>query len=366
MRFLVIFFYVMGLNLYAQDTGVDLTITVSNIKEKKGLIRIGVFKTEDDYKKKINQIRKGSYPAVDDTLTVTYNQVTAGYYAIILFHDINENDRNDSNAIGIPQEPFGLSNNIVPGVGLPAFSKTRFEVKDKAVSVEVKLQSYQKKWSVGGAVLTSFSPYVDSKPKYYPIPIIAYQGDRIEVLGIQASYSIWRNEKMNFSLGLKLNFDGYNSDDSDAFEGMEDRELSLDGSFKWQYNFVKKWNLKTDVYYDLLGVSDGFHGSLSVGRSFDSEKFMLIPSVGVKWEDENYVDYYYGVSSEDETSSREEYHPGFTFNPYVECTYLRFWGQSWATYLTVSAIYLDEEIQNSPLVDQKFKFSFLMALVYRF
>lgn len=366
MRFLVLFIFFMGGQLLAQESGVDLNINITNIKEQKGVIRVGVFRTEEDYKQKVNQVRKGTYPVAGKTLTVTYHQLPAGFYAIILFHDLNDNDRNDSNAIGIPQEPFGLSNNIKPGVGLPPFSKTQFEVKSENKVVDIELQIYKKKWSVGAAMLTTVSPYVDNSPRIYPLPIIAFQGDKLDVLGTQAHYTFWRTEKMHFSLGIRLNFDGYNSDDSEFFEGMSDRKLTLEGGLKWHYHWDKKWKFRTDAYYDLFNVSNGLHGSLSIGRSFGPSKWSVTPSFGLKWEDENYVDYYYGVKESEENTDRPEYHPGFSIHPFIDCTWLHFWGDNWASYITASVTYLDQEIYNSPLVDKKLNYSFLMAFVYRF
>lgn len=366
MRFLILLFCLVGGSLFAEDSGVDLTINVTNIKEIKGVIRIGLFKTEDDYKKKINQVRKGTYPVVEKKLTVKYEKVPAGFYAIILFHDLNENDRNDSNALGMPLEPFGLSNNIKPGLGLPPFAKTKFEVADKNISVDVELQKFKKKWSLGVAVLTTVSPYVESKPHYLPLPIITYQGDKLDVLATQVHYSLWRNEKWDISLGAKLNFDGYNSDYSYIFEGMSDRKLTIEGGLKLQYHWNKNWTLQSDGYYDMLNVSNGFNGSLFVARSFGNDKWKITPSLGVHWEDENYVDYYYGVKNSEVNSDRFEYHPGFSINPFLECTYIHFWGDSWATYIRATGNYLDKEIQNSPLVDKAVSFAFLMAFVYRF
>ena len=116
----------------------------------------------------------------------------------------------------------------------------------------------------------------------------------------------------------------------------------------------------------MLNVSDGLHGSFFVSRNFGNDKWKLTPSIGVNWEDQNYVDYYYGVKNSEVNSDRDEYHPGFSINPFVECTYIHFWGDNWASYLRATGNYLDQEIQDSPLVDKKVSFSFLAAFVYRF
>jgi len=360
----LLFFQLVVIN--AEETGVELTINITGIKENKGVIRVGVFKTEADYKQKANQFRQGSYPAEGKSITVKYQNVPPGTYAIIVYHDINNNDQNDSNAIGIPKEPFGFSNNIVPGISLPPFDKTNFEVVDKNITLDVGLQTFKKRWSVGAATIVSSSPYVDRSPRYFAIPIITYQGDNLTVMGPQATYSVYKTGHLNFSLGLKVNFDGYNEDDSDYFDGLKDRKLTLEGGLEVQYNFRPKWNLKFDAYHDLLGVSNGLRSNLSVSRSFGPYKWKLTPSIGLRFENQNYVDYYFGVDEKDSTADRAEYHPDFSINPYVGCTWMHFWGQNWVSMVNVTGTYLDKEIQDSPLIEDDFSLSIILAFAYRF
>jgi outer membrane protein len=365
-----LFLCLLHIGVFAEETskeaGVTLTINIIGIKENKGLIRVGVFKTEADYKQKNNQFRQGSYPAEGKSLTVEYQQIPAGTYAIIVYHDINNNDQNDSNAIGIPREPFGFSNNIIPGLTLPAFEKTKFEVSDKNITTDIRLQTFRKRWSVGAATIVSSSPYVDRKPRLFGIPIITYQGDNLAVMGPQATYSFYKNSHFNFSMGLKVNFEGYNESDSDFFNGMSDRKLTLEGGLEVQYNFMPKWNLKLDAYHDLLGINNGFRSNLSVSRSFGPYKWKLTPSLGLRYESQNYVDYYYGVQESESNSERPEYHPDFSVIPYLSCSWLRFWGENWVSMVTVSGTYLDKEIQDSPLIEGDYSVSFVAAFAYRF
>lgn len=363
---IILLFCLLSSCLWAEENGVDLTINVTGITQYKGLIRIGVFRNEEDYKQKINQIRKGSYPAIEKSLSVTYQHVPPGTYSIILYHDINENDRNDSNALGIPKEPFGFSHNIIPGLSLPPFEKTKFEVTDKNVTINVNLQTFKKRWSAGVASIVSSSPYVDRKPHYYILPVIAYQGDNLSVMGPQATYTFYRNSKIDFSLAMRVNFEGYNSKDSDYFDGLSDRKLTLEGGLEFNYHFRPKWNFKADAYRDILGISNGMRGTVSVSRTFGPYKWNLTPSIGLKWENENYVDYYYGVQESEANSDRPEYHPGFSVNPVISCSWLKFWGENWVSLVTVSSTLLSQEIQDSPLIEDKTSFTIVAAFAYRF
>ena len=56
-------------------------------------------------------------------MTVTLNELPEGALAISAFHDTNGNGKLDRNAIGIPTEPYGFSNNATGQFGPPRFEQ---------------------------------------------------------------------------------------------------------------------------------------------------------------------------------------------------------------------------------------------------
>ncbi len=54
---------------------------------------------------------------------------SAGYYAMAVFHDENSDYKFNRNALGLPLEGFGLSNNPVVRLGMPSFGSIRFRVE---------------------------------------------------------------------------------------------------------------------------------------------------------------------------------------------------------------------------------------------
>lgn len=61
-------------------------------------------------------------PAATGEITVTFEDLPAGDYAISLYHDINDNEELDKNLMGIPKEPFGFSNDAMGTFGAPSFN----------------------------------------------------------------------------------------------------------------------------------------------------------------------------------------------------------------------------------------------------
>ena len=67
-----------------------------------------------------------------------------GDYVAFVIHDLNKNGRLDSNLIGIPQEPFGMSNNfrpqLLPVPQRPTWAKLAFRVQPGENEIKIKVQ----------------------------------------------------------------------------------------------------------------------------------------------------------------------------------------------------------------------------------
>ncbi|MBK8872303.1 MAG: DUF2141 domain-containing protein [Elusimicrobia bacterium] len=129
----------------------------------------------------------------------TINDLPAGEYALVVFHDANNNGLMDKNFIGIPREWLGFSNHYWPE-GPPTFARAAFTlVVDETKVFDVNLRSIFGKLGllgVGVGVLTQTSPYLGSdRVIVQPIPAISYIGDRVQIFGpgLQCGLFKWHN-----------------------------------------------------------------------------------------------------------------------------------------------------------------------------
>jgi uncharacterized protein (DUF2141 family) len=105
-----------------------LEVTVKNIKEAKGTIRVGLFTTEESFLKdaafgKIVKAQGGQ-------VTVVFENLKSGEYAVSVIHDENENGELDTNIVGIPREGFAFGNNSMGTFGPPSFEKAKVTLKN--------------------------------------------------------------------------------------------------------------------------------------------------------------------------------------------------------------------------------------------
>lgn len=118
----------------------SLTIEVKNLRNEKGVVQFALYNKDgsipdEDYKN-YYKIVKGEI--VNNSSTITFNNIPAGKYAVNILHDENKNGKIDKGFI-LPKEGIGFSN--YQSVGLtkrPNFSKASFELKEnKTISVKV-------------------------------------------------------------------------------------------------------------------------------------------------------------------------------------------------------------------------------------
>lgn len=77
--------------------------------------------------------------ATGEHFSVTVGDLPPGKYAVSAFVDSNRNGRHDKNALGIPTEIYGFSNNARGRFGPPEFSKAEFELGEESVTLSIHL-----------------------------------------------------------------------------------------------------------------------------------------------------------------------------------------------------------------------------------
>ena len=128
------------LNSFETFAQSSLEIHVDNIKSKKGSIQFGLFTSEADYLK--NPVEKRVIKSTGKDVTVVFENLQPGDYALSVIHDENENGELDSNAFGIPKEGFAFGNNALGSFGPPSFEKAKIKIADQDVKQDIKLKYF--------------------------------------------------------------------------------------------------------------------------------------------------------------------------------------------------------------------------------
>lgn len=107
-----------------ETTGATVTITIENVLSDGGTILAGLH-TADTFMKGMG-IANTTAPAKAGEVTLTFENVVPGTYAIMVMHDKNDNKQMDMDANGMPQESYGTTGEMNM-YGPPSFDSSKFE-----------------------------------------------------------------------------------------------------------------------------------------------------------------------------------------------------------------------------------------------
>jgi uncharacterized protein (DUF2141 family) len=124
----------------AQAPRARLTIHVTGVLAKGGLVRLGVY-DRASYEKDGEPVAFADVPARAGETVITLGNIAPGDYAIETYQDVNANDRMDQTWIGLPLEPYGFSRNARPFLSKPGFDAVKFTLAAGDNSQTVQLQN---------------------------------------------------------------------------------------------------------------------------------------------------------------------------------------------------------------------------------
>jgi uncharacterized protein (DUF2141 family) len=106
-----------------------LTLTINGVRDDQGMIRAGIYNTPDTFPKEGKAMARTSTAAKTGSVLLKFTDLPAGKYAVIVYHDENNDGQMDKRFGMIPIEGYGLSNNI-KATGKPAFDQCAFEIPE--------------------------------------------------------------------------------------------------------------------------------------------------------------------------------------------------------------------------------------------
>ncbi|MBI3716646.1 MAG: DUF2141 domain-containing protein [Betaproteobacteria bacterium] len=124
----------------AQPSARQLTVQASGFAANNGHAVAKLFVPGADVLKRGNQEIKAEIR--DGKATFVFPALPAGEYAVVVFHDANDNGVIDHNRLGLPSESLGFSNafRLSLTAGLPSFEKLRFSHGAQAQSIAIAVE----------------------------------------------------------------------------------------------------------------------------------------------------------------------------------------------------------------------------------
>ena len=121
----------------------NLRVRIDGLKNQKGQVCLNIFSTSKGFPNNDKQaIKAKCVKAAKNSITVDFPDLKAGNYAVAVIHDVNADNTLNRNALSIPTEGFGFSNNPRILTGPPKFGESAIFVAGSNTNIQVKLQYF--------------------------------------------------------------------------------------------------------------------------------------------------------------------------------------------------------------------------------
>ena len=346
----------------------DLSVRVQGAPAD-GILVLQVYDSPNAFGDFRDPVREVRAPIQADNL-YRVDDIPAGAVAVLVYVDENENGSIDKNFIGIPKEPLGISNNYRPK-GPPAFARAKFTISDgesTTIDIEIyKVLGKRGRLGVGAGVIGRSSPYVGSDTTVLqPIPAITYNGERLQWLGPTVQYGLVGTGWWRLAASASYRIGVYEEDDSPALSGLGDRDSTLMAGLGFRFDIPGGVKLLLRYEHDVLDRIGGGAATARISKGFQAGWLRIAPQLQVNWLSADLTNYDFGVPPSAATPARPAYSTGSSisyeagFASFIELT------EEWRIILSLSAEFLPDEVEASPIVAEDRVVKGFAAITYVF
>ena len=117
-----------------------IIVTVTGLKSAAGGVYIGLYATPSKFLNGTQVDVMKKVRASTGPITVVFDNLAPGTYAVGTYHDENNNDHLDTDFIGLPTEGYALSNGVRAVMSKPTFQQAAFTIgnTDTPISLHIR------------------------------------------------------------------------------------------------------------------------------------------------------------------------------------------------------------------------------------
>ncbi|MGB5684660.1 MAG: MipA/OmpV family protein, partial [Candidatus Electrothrix sp.] len=221
--------------------------------------------------------------------------------------------------------------------------------------------------SLGTGAVFSTTAYQGADNKVIAIPVIMFSGEHFFIRGTGAGMHIYKNKDERLSIDLlgKYRFEAYEEGDSDALIGMKERNGTVEAGLAAQWR-LEQAVFSCRVFTDLLNEHGGQEINFRIKKPFRWRMLFVAPYLGVSLHSDSFSNYYYGVDASEAIAGRPEYELDWTANWQAGLALRVGLTRNIMINTTFGLEFLDQEITDSPIVDQDALFFGMAGIAFGF
>ena len=117
-----------------------IVVTIDGVHNEKGNVLVGLYASPAKFLHGNQTDAMIKVKASTGPITVTFNNLKPGTYAVGAFHDENANDHLDTNFLGLPEEGYALWNGVRAVTSKPTFQQAAFTVGDQGAAIALHIR----------------------------------------------------------------------------------------------------------------------------------------------------------------------------------------------------------------------------------
>jgi MipA family protein len=254
-------------------------------------------------------------------------------------------------------------------------------VPDKEDCVE--LGKWDLSLGIGAGVRTNPLEGGDDIPLFL-IPQVNYNGERFFIQNLDLGVVLFENETHNLNLFVTPSYDQIFFDPwkpsnfvvssqpgvifgpcrGDCTRKLRKRETA--GLAGIEYGvLLDDLNIQLQYLTDVTDVHDGDEARLSLSKYWNFERLNVSAALGLIWQSEEIVNYYYGVTRP-EADARGTYETDAGISYLLRSDWTYKLSKNWDLKFLATYKFLSDEINQSPLVEEKGVTTIFVGGVYHF
>lgn len=222
-------------------------------------------------------------------------------------------------------------------------------------------------WGIGATTSINERPFVGVDDQEESLPYFSGQYGRFAIEGLDMSFKLTANDTQRLSLVATPRYyevkEGF-ADDGEL-NGISTTKDTWFAGLGYNLN-LSPVHVSAQALYDIGGESDGTELTLSVSSPFGKNNWLVIPAVGLTWQDESLVEHFYGVEEDETAVGRPQYGDEASLNHHISLTGMWTPHQNWRLLASIKEESLGDGITDSPIIEEDRVGSMLFGVVYQF
>jgi uncharacterized protein (DUF2141 family) len=119
----------------------NLAVEIDGLKNTKGQVCLSLFANSQGFPSNGDRaLKKQCVKITENPLSVKFDNIKAGSYAVVIYHDENGDKKFNRNSMGMPIEGFGFSQNPEVKASAPKFGDAVFMVAGPNTKIKIQLK----------------------------------------------------------------------------------------------------------------------------------------------------------------------------------------------------------------------------------